>query len=351
MVDFAKLNKDRAERMAKTVEPKPAMVINGELQTGTAPLKETAVAETVVEAPLDMRTSNTALAETAQAALPVEGFFAPEEMEDAAGAGQENVTSANTLLPRLAILQKLSPQINKRKVEFIQDAEIGDWCDLSTGDIFKEEVDLIPCHFITQYIKWKKNRGGFAGNLGASASALDGTTLNEKRQNVTPEGDTIAETATWYCLLRVGMDWRRVFLPFSNSGLKVSRRWMTLIRAEKLFGRNGPFTPPLYYRPWRLKVAMETNEQGDWFLPVPGRVDREIEEITTGQPDKFRTVYHEMALANDRRKWLLDEAKAFYADARDNLVVGDMSKTDDMNDPANARTVGSTSVADQSTTM
>jgi len=245
----------------------------------------------------------------------------------------------------LTILQALSPQINKKKVEFIPGAEIGDWCDVSVGDVFKESVVVIPCHFSTQYIQWKKNRGGFAGNLGMDAACLKDTTLNEKRQNVLPNGDIIAETATWFCLLQVGIDWRRVFLPFSSTGLKVSRRWHTLIKAEKLLGKSGFFSPPLFYRPWALTVAHDSNDQGDWFTPIPNKIPVPVEAGANGKSEPYKSIYHLMYEEQDTQKWLLGECKRFYEDARDNLVVGDMG-ADDLNDPANARVVGNSAAID-----
>lgn len=276
-----------------------------------------------------------------------EKFYAPQEIEELAGAGSENVTAANTLLPRLAILQKLSDQIDKTKVEFIKDAEAGDWCDIAVGEIFKGHVDVIPCHFVTQYIQWKKNRGGFVANLGMSAECIKGLPLNERRQPMLPNGDVIMETATWYCLLHVGADWRRVFLPFSSTGLKVSRKWHTLIKAERLLGKNNQFfTPPLFYRPWRLTVATDSNEQGTWYTPVPSKI-----EVTKGEIKTYKTIYEEMAEMQDEQRQLLKDCKEFYVDARDNLVVGDMASSEDMNDPANAKLVGGAAIDNTATKM
>lgn len=290
-----------------------------------------------------------------------EPFFAPDEIEAMGGEGLDNVTAANVLLPRLTILQKLSPQLNKKKVEFIEGAQEGDWCDVGVGDIFRGSIEAIPCHFSTQYILWKKNRGGFGGNLGMDAKCLNDTTLNEKRQNILPSGDAIVETATWYCLLRVGGEWRRVFLPFTSTGLKVSRKWLTLIKAEKLLGKNGWFSAPLFYRPWTLNVLDESNEQGDWFTPVVNKiVTGDLSQygletngaVTTGgaspMADRFKNIYHMMYENHDTKKELLAEARKFYEDARDNLVVGDLG-TDDPNNPDNARS--SNSVDNASTRM
>lgn len=271
--------------------------------------------------------------------------FVTNEMEAMAGAGAENVETKDLTLPRLTLLQSLSPQLKPKKVEFIEGAQVGDWCDVSTGTIFRGPVEVIPCHFSTQYLEWRKGRAGFAGNHGMDASCLKETTLDERRQNVLPNGNIIAETATWYCLLHVGIEWRRVFLPFSSTGLKSSRKWMTLVRAERLYNTNNrPFMPPMFYRPWLLTPAEETNEKGDWFGVKPSRSPKgEDIEAPKGANavalnDRFKTIYDVMAEEGDGDRWLLNEAKAWYVEARDKIVVGAEfgDPTEDMNQPDNA---------------
>lgn len=358
MVDFKKMAEDarlRKEReaMSKTVSADGKTTVSSGKEespgVGGATVTQEPFIATAAVAEEPAAAAAGALV-VAKDNMIAEKFFAPSEIEEMAGAGQENVRITDTLIPRLTILQSLSPQLKEKKVEYIPGAAVGDWCDVSIGEIFKEGIDTLPCFYSVQYIQWKKGRAGFVANLGTDARCLEGTTLNDKRQNILPNGDSIAETATWYVLLNVGFEWRRCFLPFSSTGLKISRKWLTILRAEKVFGRNGPFTPPLFYRPWHLAVKDDNNDQGDWKIASPSKIERAAEEITAQQPDKFKTIYHLMQEMGDEKKWLLREAQNFYVDARDNLVVGDMG-TEDLNDPANARTVGSSSIGDQSQTM
>lgn len=358
MVDFKKLLADKQRKkeldMSKSVSSDgKTTVVSGKGEDGSfgkpAEVGVTEAQAKAAEAETE-QPSNGALVAAEQTKPPSEKFFASDELEAMAGAGQENVRVTDTLLPRLAILQSLSDQLKEKKVAYIPGAKVGDWCDVSVGEVFKEGIEVLPCFYSVQYIQWKKNRGGFAGNLGTDARCLEETTLNEKRQNILPNGDSIAETATWFVLLRVGYEWRRAFLPFSSTGLKISRKWLSLIRAEKLLGKNGWFTPPLFYRPWHLGVKEESNDQGDWYIASPSRIAREPDQIDPKQPDANKTIYHLMQEMEDSSGWLLKEAQQFYVDARDNLVVGDMG-AEDINDPANARVVNQGSVTDNSQQM
>src|SRR5271170_5598922 len=111
-----------------------------------------------------------------------------DELLKMGGDGTENVKAKDVLIPRFTILQALSPQVVKKKAEYIEGAEVGDFCNVATGDIYKETATVIPCHFATSYIEWAKNRGGLHANHGDNPSVMDKTTRNERNENVLPDG-------------------------------------------------------------------------------------------------------------------------------------------------------------------
>jgi hypothetical protein len=232
-----------------------------------------------------------------------------EELLKMGGAGLEHVKAKDILIPRVTLLQKLSPQINKKKSEFIEGADLGDFCNVATGDVFKEQIEVIPVHFITQYIEWGKNRSGFVNNYGDDEAILKQTVRNEKNQNILPNGNSIAETSQWYCLLRDGASWSRIFIPLTSTNLKVSRKWMTLIKTEIIQTANGPWKPPLFWRSWKLTAIEDSNEQGDWF---------------TFKPERGPTT-----LELDQSKELLRMCMAFYNDVKTNVVRGEILQEDE----------------------
>lgn len=184
--------------------------------------------------------------------------------EEFAGAGMENVTADDILIPRLAILQDLSPQLKKTKSEFIEGASSGDICDLGVGDIFKEGVLFLPVYYKKEYLEWApRSSDESLVNIHSNGSILDQCERNDKNQPVLPNGNLIVETAQFYGLnLSAGGRWS--FIPMASTQLKKSRKWLTLANSEKLEGANGSFTPPLFYRTYNLVAAEESNNQGDW---------------------------------------------------------------------------------------
>jgi hypothetical protein len=224
------------------------------------------------------------------------------------GAGTENIKSKDVLIPRLVILQQLSPQLNKKKSEYIEGAEVGDFCNVATGDIYKKEVEVIPCHFATAYIEWLKGRSGFAANHGDNMSVLDRTTKNERFENILPNGNMIQETAQWYCLLKDGAVWTRVFFPLKSTGMKHSRKWLTVLRSETLKVNGRDWKPPLFWRSWKLITVDESNDQGDWasFRPERGEENIKIDPSQT----------------------LINMCMAFYNDVKLNVVRGEVAQDD-----------------------
>jgi len=224
-----------------------------------------------------------------------------------ASSGLENVTQSDVIIPRITILQALSPQLQKSKPEFNPDAQQGDFCDTATGALYRDEITLIPCFFARIFIEWapRSTGKGLVKNHGLDASILDQCTPDEKGRMILPNGNYVAETATYYCL-NLSAGGARCFVPLTSTQLRASRRWMTLITAEKIQRADGSvFTPPIFYRSWRASTVNQTNNEGDWFGWKFEAADS-LPEMEDGAE-------------------LLAEAKAFYEQARNGLVIGDIS--------------------------
>jgi len=187
------------------------------------------------------------------------------DFEGFAGAGMENVSASDLLVPRLAILQALSPQLSKKKAEFIEGAEIGDIADLGTGELFKDGILFLPVHYRKDYLEWApRSTGKGLVNVHHDPAILDRCTRDEKNRPITAEGNLIAETAQFFGL-NLSADRRKCFLPMTSSQLKKARKWMTLATGEKLKrGDGSEFVAPLFYRSYHLTTAEESNGDGEW---------------------------------------------------------------------------------------
>lgn len=193
--------------------------------------------------------------------LPVDDDFA-----DFANDGMQNVTAQDILVPRLTIIQALSPQLKKKDPNYIPGAEVGHICDVGTGELFQDGILFLPVYYRKDYLEWApRASGGGLVNVHSDPKILDTCRPNDKKQPTTPEGNIIQETAQFYGF-NISADFRPSFIPMASTQLKKGRKWLTLAGSEKLHrGDGSSYTPPLWYRVYSLTTAEESNSQGDWM--------------------------------------------------------------------------------------
>ena len=221
-----------------------------------------------------------------------------------AASGMETVGSADLLIPRLAILQKLSPELDKTHAKYIDGAEEGDICDTGMGRVF-DEVSFIPVIYRKQWIEWGEPRGsGRIIQIYTSSAILDECTQEivsgkPKGPFRLPSGNAVVETAQFSGLFVQPSQYSKVFVALAGSQLRKARRWLNLSTSEKIQGANGQMvTAPLWWRSYILGSQPEKNAEGNWMGWTLEREDT-MPEICSGLKLPFKEVMED-ALAFSR---------------------------------------------------
>ena len=180
--------------------------------------------------------------------------------------GYENVTARDLLIPRLTILQGLSPQVTQGKPEFDKNAKVGEIYDVGLQDRFPDGVIFLPVYYQKQWLEWAPRASGKGlQGIHDNESIMESTERDEKGRAALPSGNYIIETAQLYGL-NVTANFRKSFIPMASTQLKKSRRLLTLATSEKLARADGSqFTPPLYYRSYAMTTVPESNAEGSWM--------------------------------------------------------------------------------------
>ena len=182
-----------------------------------------------------------------------------------ANQGFEGVKMADMVMPRINILQTLSPQLNQRKPEYVPGAKEGQIFNAASGRVM-DSIEVLPCHYIRHHLEWKPNRGGLVADHGEAGEALLATCKrDDKNYDVLPNGNLLIPTGTWYCIdLATG---KQIIIPMSRTQLKPSRAWMSMATSETInHPVHGEFTPPLFFRSYVLKSALKSDDQNEWFV-------------------------------------------------------------------------------------
>jgi hypothetical protein len=181
----------------------------------------------------------------------------PAHLQNAASnAGNENVTSSDIAIPRLKILQKLSPEIDS-----VEDAAEGMIINSVTEDLY-DAVFVVPLLYRKAVSVFKKRAlgGGYEGQFESDEEARQ-----HLRDNDLNIGDyDISDVATHTALLlnEDGGVISPVEIMMSGTKLQVSQRWNAAI-ATKNVGPDGPLAR--FASVWRLTTVKQSNTHGSWM--------------------------------------------------------------------------------------
>ena len=196
--------------------------------------------------------------------------YIPDEFEDFAGMGLDQVRTEDMSIPFLRVLAQLSPQVNKRDGAYVQGAEAGMIYDTVANEVFDGEAGIlvVPCYYNRRYVEWKpREKGGGYVNAYDVDDPIQNTTYRDDRGNdVLPNGNYLANTAQFF-VLRMDASGlpQRCLLTMTSTQLKKARKWITQMQSRTAMGKNGMFTMPTMSQVYRLRTVEQRNDKGSWF--------------------------------------------------------------------------------------
>ena len=203
----------------------------------------------------------------------------PEWMKDN-GRGNEGVTSADITIPRLEIVQLLSPQMKKTSADYNPDAEPGDIFNSVTKELLGKSVIIVPVTYQRQYLLWKKRKlpngqsteGGYGGSFATEREAVDALKIAlEKNPGHTSEMYEVVETGQHLCLLVGGERPTEIMLSLAKSKMKINKNFNTLIQMT-----GGDRFSSVY----QLSTFDDSNKAGDeyknWKIARLGYAPKDI---------------------------------------------------------------------------
>lgn len=175
-----------------------------------------------------------------------------------AGIGRGNEDVGNALaIPRIKLLQKMSPEVDKYSPKYVEGAEPGAFINSITGEVYGDELYALNLKFKIEYVVWRNLDigGGLLGNFTSQAEAEAAVAAQEK-----PSDYDIKDTHTHVLLLKnptTGEVSSPVLMDFTVSKLRTSRAWNTQIATK-----GGDRFASL----WKLKSVPVESRTGQQFM-------------------------------------------------------------------------------------
>jgi hypothetical protein len=235
-------------------------------------------------------------------------------MEQYAGAGLENTDQDDFALPFIYIVQKSSPIIDENP-----EARPGMFLNTVTGELY-EGLEVIPCSYKKEFVEWipHKNGGGIVGTHDYDSGIDDDAEWDNEGKFMLKNGNQLVDTRYHYVLAidpGTGETFPAV-IAMSSTQLKKSKKWMSFMSNRKIEVNSVKRQAPMFAFSYNLSTVSESNDKGKWhgwnITPANG-----VSAMS-----------------------LVEEAITLYKGAQSGEAkVGDLSKTEQANDPIDGESV------------
>lgn len=208
-------------------------------------------------------------------ALTVSGSTVDDELlgllQEDQGLGVDDMGSDDLAIPRLSILQALSPAVNKRDDAYIEGAEPGKIVESVSKELIDGEkgFSFIPVAYRKTHVAWKPRSegGGFAGDLGLDYDLQGGCARNEKGDWVNDQGNLVV--LTYEYLISVIADDDSVasaLMSLSKSQIRKAKQLNTMLKtAQPVVNGQRRTNLPIFFHKVHAVTVPESNDQGNWF--------------------------------------------------------------------------------------
>lgn len=158
----------------------------------------------------------------------------PEHLKNkTTSRGSESLSASDVTIPRLDLVQALSPCLKKDDAGYIPGAEVGLMFNSVTRKLYGKSVKFVPVTVVKQFNIWKDRKagGGFKGSFENMIQAEEAKKAIVAEAGDSPKNYEIIETAVHYGLL-IDADGSvsEISIPMSKSKLKVHRKLNSLVR-------------------------------------------------------------------------------------------------------------------------
>jgi hypothetical protein len=180
------------------------------------------------------------------------------------------------IVPRLKILQPLSPEVTEGNNQCIEGAKPGMFYNTASGKLTpgQEGIIAVVIGHMKQTIEWmpREQGGGLVKIWGADEGWKNSCSPEEREKfnPVTKEGHTIDKQRSFliYDVNPKTGETDPSFFNFRSTGNRAANLLATMLTQNRIRLSNGNIiTPPFYYFTYKITLDKLSNMKGTWWSP------------------------------------------------------------------------------------
>jgi hypothetical protein len=188
----------------------------------------------------------------------------PDHLKAGTGRGNEKVGVDDLVIPRLEIVQGLSPAMKPTDPGYIKGAQQGMLNNSVTRELYGDTAHLVPVYYSKQWLVWRDRKKAQELKIGTEQGFFGAfNTPEEAEARAKQEGGeakaiTVIDTPTHLCLLlnmATGAI-EEIMVSMPRTKAKISRQWNSMC---KLAGGDR------FSRVYRLGTSLQKNALGDFY--------------------------------------------------------------------------------------
>jgi hypothetical protein len=181
-------------------------------------------------------------------------------------------------IPRIKILQDLSPEVKETKAEYIPGARPGMICNEQNNKL-DSEILFVPATFEVRYIAWRPRKDG--GGLVDANLTLEEVEANFQADGIgswigmmKPSANEdavrveVAQTPE-YTGYAMGKDWgpMPVAISMPSTKVKAAKKINTTVELTRILNEKtgNKIRPSMFYHQFKLSTGLESGNENEWF--------------------------------------------------------------------------------------
>lgn len=213
-----------------------------------------------------------------------------DHIKQGQGRGSENVRTEDLVIPRLEIVQALSPQVKQGDPKYNPQARPGNLFNTVTGQLYGPDTFIVPVFFQKMFNVWMMRKtpegkalpGGFFGSYADQTEASD----RAEKEGGAAKYIEVVDTPQHLCLLvdAASGTVAEIMLSMPRTKAKVSRNFNSMVR---LSGGDR------FSRVYRIQTTLEKNPKGDFYnylitpigqpaKPLYDRAEKLYQQVASG---------------------------------------------------------------------